>query len=427
MEHEDRIAGWLQHAVAAERTPIELGELSRSIACQASCALPRSSTVATDEGAALMSLVRLALSEKNNKGADVVRAQGVLLGISQAELQGVLEDVRRWEWIPPAGALGPLRLAYTASGEVEITDRFEAARALPPGTLAVGFVDMVWSTPEPLELKDGRATCPRSAALAVAEYQIERANVVRPVRLNPTLMATSMLASKWSGANTVVPRVIRLKPGEGLHERGEQLSIHDLRVVELELRNLLAQIEYHRSLYDSGQPLLFREGSHCIGCASAWICPAYNKAARALLDRIDAEGEPTDLEDHEAVELALAVEQMQQFVAGARKSLRQHVNEHGPIDLRDGRVWGPYERTVRSMYSEKATQELAKIVGDDLANEATTLSQEQATRALRAARSRGIALNVEDSLALLMERTTRAGGMKSYPVRQWGPHPKEEQ
>jgi hypothetical protein len=78
------------------------------------------------------------------------------------------------------------------------------------------------------------------------------------------------------------------------------------------------------------------------------------------------------------------------------------------------------------MYTAKAVQELAKMVGDDLADEAITVSQEHAIRALRAARSRGIDLHVDDSLALLMERTTRAGGMKTYPLRQWGPHRKED-
>jgi hypothetical protein len=319
-----------------------------------------------------------------------------------------------------------VRLAYTVDGTVELTDRYEAERSMPAGTLAIGYVDMLWSSPEPLESRDGRAECPRSAALCVAEYQIERGNVLLPVRRNPTLMAASMLACKWSSATAVVPTVIRLKPGEGLHERGDALSIHDLRVIELELRILLAHVEHHRSLYERGQPLLFREGVHCIGCPCAWVCPAYNKAARALLDRVDAEAEPAPLEEHEAIELALAVEQMQQFVQGARRSLRAYVKEHGPLDLRDGRLWGPHERQARSMYTAKAVQELAKMVGDDLADEAITVSQEHAIRALRAARSRGIDLHVDDSLALLMERTTRAGGMKTYPLRQWGPHRKED-
>jgi hypothetical protein len=193
----------------------------------------------------------------------------------------------------------------------------------------------------------------------------------------------------------------------------------------LELRTLIAHVEHLRTRYEHGEPLLFREGTHCLGCGGAWICPAYNKAARALLGRIDDEGTPDEMSEHQAIELALAIEQMQAFIKGARRTMRRYASTHGPLDLRDGRKWGHHDLPVRTMYGSAAVKELATFVGDDLADEAIILSQEQSLRALRRAKSRGIDLNVDDSLALVMERSTRAGAMKTYPKGHWGPHKPE--
>ncbi len=428
MMREEQIQGWLDHAAEQEREPLELGEVARTIACQASTVLPRSSINGgmADSDAALMSVARLALSESKTSKRDLVRSKAVLLGLNYHETRNLIQEVGQFSWKPPAGSLGAVRLAYTASGQVELTRPYEAEKKLPPGTLAIGFVDMLWSSPEPLKVASGRAECPRSGSLSVAEYQIARPGSMKPVRFNPTLMALSALAAKWTGAKTVVPRVIRLLPGEGLHEKGEALSIHDLRVIELELRSLIAQVEHMRTRRDRGQTLLFREGVHCLGCSGAWICPAYNKAARALLGVVDDEGSAQEMTEHQAIELALCVEQMQAFIQGARRTLRRYATEHGPIDLRDGRRWGHYERPVRTMFGAAAAKTLSEFTGEDLADEAMVLSQEQALRALRKARSRGIDLKVDDSLALVMERTTRAGAMKTYPKGVWGPHKPEE-
>jgi hypothetical protein len=429
MTTDDRIGRWLQLAAEKDRPPLELSELGRTIACQSSSVLPRSAVDGglTDEDAALMSVARLALSEPKTNKRDLVRSKAVLLGLSLAEARNLIQEVEQFSWKPPAGSLGAVRLAYTAEGEVELTRPYEAERKLPPGTLAIGLIDMMWSTPEPLTSTDGRAECPRAGSLSVAEYQIQRSGALRPVRFNPTLMALSAIAAKWTGAAHVVPTVVRLLPGDGLHERGEALSIHDLRVVELELRTLIAHVEHLRTRYEQGESLLFREGTHCLGCGGAWICPAYNKAARALLGRIDEGGTAEEITEHQAIELALAIEQMQSFIKGARRTLRRYATEQGALDLRDGRKWGHHERPVRTMYGAAAAKELATFVGEDLADEAILLSQEQSLRALRKAKSRGIDLNVDDSLALVMERSTRAGAMKTYPKGQWGPHKPEDQ
>ena len=117
---------------------------------------------------------------------------------------------------------------------------------------------------------------------------------------------------------------------------------------------------------------------------------------------------------------------MQSFIQGARRTLRRYATENGPIDLRDGRKWGHYERPIRTMFGSAAAKRLAEFTGEDLADEAMLLTQEQALRALRRARSRGIDLKVDDSLALVMERATRDGAMKTYPTGVWGPHKPEE-
>lgn len=145
---------------------------------------------------------------------------------------------------------------------------------------------------------------------------------------------------------------------------------HDIGALELadfaaRLAALHTRVPELKAALNRGEQLDTREGSWCRYCPSKHVCPS----KRGLLVQMATGGLAVVGDTAMTPELARAgyeqIVRLEQLVDDARKRMNMYVDENGPIDLGNGRMYGRYARTGNEkLDGNVAAQVIREICGE---------------------------------------------------------------
>lgn len=414
MSDEHRVDGWLERALNRDDAPVpDVRSVHRLCWCPASGALPGG---LDPDHTSVSDLIQLARTVDD---LDVLSSMAYGAGLDDAERELLLEVSARRDVLPsPDGAVGPARLAYMADRSVRLLPRDENGEYAPAQALVTCSVDLIWSSP-PLRRVGAEVRASAGAPIKVAQYQLDAAGYVRPYWANAELAAATVIACRWTGAKLGQPATVVLGVGEPEVDEGPVANEHALLAFELQLREVLAQVEYQRYLFDRGEPVRLRTGPHCDRCPAAWGCPVMTAELKRMIDAPETLIEDP-LDDDEAARLVLFLEMSGRLNRKAQNALRRYVKKHGNVQLDDG-TWGRATTLRRMIDAVAGYEQLKDMVGSELANTALRMPSDGARRSLSAAIRRGAKLGTRrQALVAFYERLEKIGGLKPYTVVTYG-------
>ncbi|RPH65030.1 MAG: DUF2800 domain-containing protein [Acidobacteria bacterium] len=183
---------------------------------------------------------------------------------------------------------------------------------------------------------------------------------VDPASRNWQLWGYGLAAATALGKSKVVLRIVYTKQGNRCDEH--TLDALDLAEFAGRLEWLHRRVPELQAAKQRGEVLDTREGSWCKHCASKHVCPS-KVALIGQMSGLVVIGESVTPET-----AAVAYEQIvrvEQIVTAARQRLNTYVDDHGPIDLGNGRMFGRYVRKGNERLSGSvAMQAIREVVGE---------------------------------------------------------------
>lgn len=422
-----------------------LSGASRAALCPGSMALPRVGHLSAkaDAGSAGHQYTQVLIEE--GRGAAEERAPEIAerWGIDGEEAERWLWRMRRWDPGVPDGAICELSLAYLEDGSVVEVRGGQGSYEAPKGALFAGTIDVCWSEPDSLRREEIGGTRVMRAAhdtiVWLVDWKFGNEDYVPPIRRNLQVRIGAMMLARWTGAERVVPAICFAGDGAGRWDvpldstgAGVPLVAADLAEIEAKARTVAGRGREQRRRLTAGQPLDLVTGDHCRYCPSRPACPAHTSEALALVTGAVDFARAGEISREQAERLAGLLGPCVSVLKKAREALEAYVETHGPIELPDGRVWGPQE-TKRTRFRARETFEelltaLEVLVGaeraGDIADGAFACSKKAINGALKAARTeaglkaRGIGAAMSDLIAAVDAR----GGLEVTNGVQWGAH-----
>lgn len=414
------------------RARLTLSGLQLADTCEAAPVLPRigSESPKANTGSALHEY-NVVLGERGRRAADAeadeIADRFRLEGKPRARFFG---RARSLDLQIPDGALYELPLCLRADGTVEPVVGGRGSYEVPDDALVAGTLDIVFSTPKPLE--EGR-WCGEDAVLWTPDLKTGSDAYVAPIDRNWQARVSALLGARWTGAAAVVPTIVYPGPDGGTwdvpmrHGRPAPLREDDLARVEDELRELHARVTEQAARHREGRPLRMVTGAHCAYCAARPGCPAHVAEVRAMVG-----GEtgliPGPLTLEQAVRGAGLLGPVKKATESLEAALRVYVAEHGPIALPDGRVYGPQDGeeqafAVRPTY-EAIVAELAPLVGEEEAGRFADLAFSTGEKGVyNAIRPAHAAVGFKKKMKAAFERITANPGVVTMkPTVKWSAH-----
>jgi len=250
---------------------------------------------------------------------------------------------------------------------------------------------------------------------AVADYKFDGyESNTEPAESNHQLLFAALCKARVEGLSEVRGRLIHFRP-DGSH--WQESAAHDafaLDAFEQELRSTIRRVREAEALVARGETPSVSRGDWCRYCPAAASCPAVVSLIRAVAlepaktaDEIRAALTPAT-----ARAAYLRLQEIKAALNPVSSALYLYASEF-PIDLGDGRVYGPVETRRETIDARKARAVLAEKYGPEVAEAACdfTTSKTAIARALKdvakAAKASGQkvtqkALN-EETLAALAE------------------------
>lgn len=358
-------------------------------------------------------------------------------GLGEREAAITSAQLRKFEYVPPMGALAEISLALRLGPHVE---QIEGGRGdYDTGDPEVFFAatsDLVWSEPEPIVWVDvvvndvvfGRPRVPEGSGLWVIDYKFGSDTYVEPAERNAQIRACGLLAALWTGQQEVNVGIVY--PGEG---QGEWDACHmgaeDLAATYRELCDVRLRAGRALEALDTEQGLAeyIVEGPHCGFCPSQAWCPAKTMMVKRVAqpEAVDVLLRDAALTPVDAARLAAMLPQLEAFCKRAKAALKNIVPVNGPIELPDGNVWGPYAHTEKVLDVDIAVAALAREIGDGEAAKAVkrALSRTAIEQAVKANHeARGIKRKASGATRKVMGAIIAAGGQSEVTETWWGPH-----
>lgn len=359
--------------------------------CAAAAVLPR---VGTDiPQAAFGSAGHEHVQLRAEHGVDVAMEQlpatAARWQLTEAQTGALTALLRKFEWTPPRGARAEVALCLMDDGRVVQIRGGRGEYELPAGGLFAMTIDLMWSDPSPLPRTDPPRP-PASSTLWVIDLKFGRDSNVPPIAGNAQALAGAVLAARWTGAERVLPGVLFVRPGKGDWDVLDHwLGPEQIDELHEQLVSTLGRVREQSRKLAAGEWLDYTEGPHCEYCPSQAHCPAKT----ALLQRYLGSpmqpsqlGELGALKPEQASALAGWLPQAERFLAQVRAALQAHVkaNDGAPIDLGDGRLWGPHAVTKTVIDSRRALPVVTAQLGAGAAMEAFKVSKGGLEAVLRA-------------------------------------------
>ena len=247
---------------------------------------------------------------------------------------------------------------------------------------------------------------------------------VEPAATNAQLWFYALAAARALGKERAIVRIIYTKTGV--------IDEHELDALDLvdfagSLERLHRQVAERQAAKHRGEVLETREGSWCKHCASKHVCASKTGLLVQIAEKGLAVIGDTEMTPARAVKAYEQLVLIEQLVKDARARLTTFVEDQGPIDLGNGRMFGRYHKEGnRKLDADAAVQAIREVVGEpaeefeQLAIERST-SQAAIERAAKAVAGagRGAATKLK---AAVLKRIDELGGMKreaSYPIGEF--------
>lgn len=203
------------------------------------------------------------------------------------------------------------------------------------------------------------------------------------------------------------------QPGQPIDEY--ELDAMDLADFAARLAQLHVREAALKHSYKAGQTPSTREGPHCRHCTSKSVCPS----KRGLLVQIASKGlaiiGDTEMTPERARDGYFEIERLDQLVKEARARLTTYVDETGPIDLGNGKMFGRVARNGnRVLDGAKAAQAIREVVGESAKEfEAMAIERKTSQAAIkRAAERLGVGKSPEKLKNQILARLEELGGVK---------------
>lgn len=348
-------------------------------------------------------------------------------GLDDDEASLFIARAKAFEWSPPRGAVAELPLCLFDDGRVEIVKGGKGVYDLPSDALIPSQIDLFWSEPTPLYVDGDRIVCPPDSVLWVVDFKSGKEDYVPAAERNAQALAGAILAARFTGAKSVIPGIVYLRKGQGIWDVPEHaLDLAGIDRAQAILTTAVHEVRAARKLHAEGGRLTFREGMHCAFCRGRNECPAHLSTLRHYLaDPIPVE--PHALEVTQLQRLAEVEPLIRRFADSIRSSLLAHVQSTGePIELSDGRVWGPYAKSVESFDVDKAIDALAVEIGSRDEAEGIAprkLSKKKIETVIKENHARrGIRKQKSYAMKSFYGRLARADGIRRSSTVRWGVH-----
>lgn len=291
-----------------------------------------------------------------------------------------------FEYAPPKGAIPEVALALFDDGSVRRVEGARGSYDLPEGGIFAATIDLLWAEnaqgkPIPFAWEGDRPVCPPGGIVWAMDYKTGAEKNVESIEQNAQLQAAALLAARWTGARLVAPAVLLVRKGKGIWDvPAAYLGPVQFDQIEREIR------AEHAAIAAAAQALAagtlregFVTGAHCEYCPAATRCPAKTSGLLALLGEVAPAGDAPLTTDHLRRLLPL-VGQLEQAANAIKAAAKRQVEATGqPIDLGDGKVWGPHLAAKKTLDVGIALPLLVEEVGADLARTAlnATLSRDR--------------------------------------------------
>lgn len=244
-------------------------------------------------------------------------------------------------------------------------------------------------------------------AVVIADFKTGYADV-EPAATNPQLAFYALCAARALGKERAIVRVLYTKFGH----------CDEATLDALDLADFAAQL---RALHDRARRLradtaTTREGAWCRHCASKHACPSKN----ALLVQIAEHGLAVAGDAAMTPERARAgyeqIVRIEQLVRDARKRLETFIDDQGPIDLGDGRMFGRYVRNGNErLDGSVAVRAIAEVVGEDVATEFEAIAIERKTTKAAIERAAKQLAAAKGTAGRVIKRIRELGGATNAP------------
>lgn len=249
-------------------------------------------------------------------------------------------------------------------------------------------------------------------------------NDVEPASTNGQLHYYALAAARALGLDRAIVRVVYTKKSAANRLDEYELDALELAGFAARLRQLFVSTAERLKQKSSGAILETREGSWCRYCPGKAHCPSKN----ALLVQIGSKGLAASGDSHmtpaRAADAYREVMLVEQLVKDAKKRLETHVNEFGPIDLGDGRMYGRYQRPGKeSLDAQTAIVAIREVVGEQAAEfESIAVERKVSKAAIERAAKQLVAKGATKVATNVIKRVRELGGSKrgdEYPIGEY--------
>ncbi len=358
---------------------ITMSALPRSLNCDGSLVFPRAENVSqwADSG--------------NDEHEELARK--VLAGTLPPRLARI---------VPPGARPEVIVAINVATGEGRIVGDSDGRNYGTPGPLEIfGKVDVIGVLDD---------------AVVIIDWKTGHKDV-DPAARNWQLWGYALAACRAMGKSKArIYIAYTNQPGQPIDEH--ELDALDLADFAKRLSALYVREAKLRSEYQRGEIPATREGSWCRHCASKSRCPS----KVGLLVQVAASGlaviGDTEMTADRARQAHEEIERLDQLVSDAKARRMAYVDEHGPIDLGNGKLYGRMPRAGnRILDGQKAAQAIREIVGESAREfEALALEYRTSQAAIkRAAQTLGKGQSPEKLKNQIVDRIEKLGGVKHGP------------
>ena len=338
-------------------------------------------------------------AENHNLWADVGHE-------AHAEL-AVFTDEHPFAHLIPAGARAEVKLAYDVAlrtGRIIGEGGGRDYGAVGPFEIA-GSCDVMGAV--------GRQ-------VVIIDWKTGHADV-DPAVTNWQLWFYALAACRALGMDSAVIRIVYTQSG-----RVDEYEIDALELAEFagSLERMHRQVGERQAARQRGEVLETREGSWCKHCTSKHVCPSKT----ALLVQVSTGGlaviGDTEMTKERAAGAYEQIMKIEQLVKDARKRLETYVDEQGPIDLGNGKMFGRYSRKGNErLDGAVALKAIREVVGEQAKEfESIAIGYTTSKAAIDRAAKALVTVGAPKVAKAVIARVRELGGVKSeatYPIGEY--------
>jgi hypothetical protein len=210
---------------------------------------------------------------------------------------------------------------------------------------------------------------------AVIVIDVKTGSAVTHPMKNPQLRFLARAASQLRRKTRAYAGILYVHPDKGSHFSWTVFDAFDLAVIGNELRALAVQVREAKEKAAKGEPLTFTRGAHCRYCPAFDVCPAQAALIREVLafgPEMEFQTVETLLGNGAKATAFRRVKDLKMLVGRLEARVTAFASME-PIELGDGKVYGPAPGPERISDGNTAYRVLAEAYGETVANAACAI------------------------------------------------------